>query len=142
VTERRTRRRRPANNIVVVPSFQTLYYQNMSEELFIEKDINWVRLRDVTLTYALPDRYLNGARLFVTRDRSRPVDELFRPRPDRERQHGGRRRLGCRGHRLRKLSDAARPERRRQGRVLTMRPFSNRLHIAPASLRCANSKWH
>jgi hypothetical protein len=55
-----------ANSIVVVPSFQTLYYQNMSEELFIEKDINWVRLRDVTLSYGLPDRYLNGARLFVT----------------------------------------------------------------------------
>ena len=55
-----------ANNIVVVPSYQTLYYQNMSEELFIEKDINWVRLRDVTLSYGLPDRYLNGARLFVT----------------------------------------------------------------------------
>jgi len=55
-----------ANNIVVVPSNQTLYYQNMSEELFIEKDINWVRLRDVTLSYGLPDRFLNGARLFVT----------------------------------------------------------------------------
>ena len=55
-----------ANSIVVVPSYQTLFYQNMSEELFIEKDINWVRLRDVTLSYGLPDRYLNGARLFVT----------------------------------------------------------------------------
>jgi TonB-linked SusC/RagA family outer membrane protein len=55
-----------ANSIVVVPAVQTLYYQNMSEELFIEKNINWVRLRDVTLSYNLPDRYLNGARLFVT----------------------------------------------------------------------------
>jgi hypothetical protein len=54
------------NSIVVVPSIQTLYYQNMSEELFIEKNINWVRLRDVTMSYTLPDRVLNGARLFVT----------------------------------------------------------------------------
>ena len=54
------------NSIVVIPSQQTLYYQNMSEELFIEKNINWVRLRDVTLSYNLPERYLNGARLFVT----------------------------------------------------------------------------
>ncbi len=54
------------NNIVVVPSVQTLYYQNISEELFIQKDVNWVRLRDVTLSYTLPERYLNGARLFVT----------------------------------------------------------------------------
>ena len=55
-----------ANTILVVPSQQPLYYQNMSEELFIEKNINWVRLRDVTLSYGLPDRFLNGARLFVT----------------------------------------------------------------------------
>jgi hypothetical protein len=55
-----------ANSIVVIPSSQTSYYTNISEELFIEKNINWVRLRDVTLSYNLPDRYLNGARLFVT----------------------------------------------------------------------------
>jgi hypothetical protein len=42
------------NNIVVTPATQTLYYTNMSEELFIEKDINWLRLRDVTLSYRLP----------------------------------------------------------------------------------------
>ena len=54
------------NSIVVVPAVQTLYYQNISEELFIEKNINWVRLRDVTLSYTLPERYLNGARLFMT----------------------------------------------------------------------------
>jgi TonB-linked SusC/RagA family outer membrane protein len=46
------------NTIVVVPSAQPLYYINMSEELFIEKDINWMRLRDVQLTYTLPDRVL------------------------------------------------------------------------------------
>jgi TonB-linked SusC/RagA family outer membrane protein len=54
------------NTILVVPAVQPLYYQNMSEELFIEKNINWVRLRDVTLSYGLPDRFLNGARLFLT----------------------------------------------------------------------------
>ena len=49
------------NNIVFVPAAQTIYYTNMSEELFIEKDINWVRLRDVQVSYALPDGFL-GAR--------------------------------------------------------------------------------
>lgn len=49
------------NNIVIVPSVQTGYYTNMSEELFIEKDINWLRLRDVTLRYELPPGWL-GAR--------------------------------------------------------------------------------
>ncbi len=45
------------NNIVVVPAVQNNYYVSMSEELFIEKDINWLRLRDVTLTYRLPPRF-------------------------------------------------------------------------------------
>jgi hypothetical protein len=43
------------NTIVVTPSVQTAYYTSMSEELFIEKDINWLRLRDVTLSYSLPE---------------------------------------------------------------------------------------
>jgi hypothetical protein len=42
------------NTIVVIPSVQPTYYTNMSEELFIERDINWLRLRDIQLTYALP----------------------------------------------------------------------------------------
>ncbi len=62
------------NNIVIIPSVQPAYYANMSEELFIEKDINWLRLRDVTLRYELPGRligartasvYLTGTDLFL-----------------------------------------------------------------------------
>jgi len=49
------------NNIVVIPAVQTGYYTNMSEELFIEKNINWARLRDIQVSYALPDGFL-GAR--------------------------------------------------------------------------------
>jgi hypothetical protein len=47
-----------ANNIVIVPAVQTSYYLNMSEELFIQKNVNWVRLRDIQLSYALPDGFL------------------------------------------------------------------------------------
>ena len=62
------------NNIVIVPSAQTAYYTNMSEELFIEKNINWLRLRDVTLRYEIPGKflrartasvYLTGTDLFI-----------------------------------------------------------------------------
>ncbi len=49
------------NNIVIIPSSNPLYYVNMSEELFIEKDINWLRLRDITVRYEIPGRLL-GAR--------------------------------------------------------------------------------
>ncbi|GLC27677.1 SusC/RagA family TonB-linked outer membrane protein [Roseisolibacter agri] len=54
------------NSIVVVPAVQTSYYTLMSEELFIEKDINWLRLRDVTLQYQLPARFARQASIFVT----------------------------------------------------------------------------
>jgi hypothetical protein len=56
------------NTIVVIPSVQTAYYTNMSEELFIEKDINWLRLRDITLRYEVPGRLLGArsASVYVT----------------------------------------------------------------------------
>jgi len=60
------------NNIVVTPYYQNLYYSSISEELFIEKDINWVRLKDVTLNYKLPAKLLNrqkfvkNASVFIT----------------------------------------------------------------------------
>ena len=42
------------NSIVVIPGIQTGYYTGISEELFIEKDINWARLRDVTFRFPIP----------------------------------------------------------------------------------------
>ena len=56
------------NNIVVIPAITTNYYVAMSEELFIEKDINWIRLKDVTVRYQLPGAWLNArdASFFIT----------------------------------------------------------------------------
>jgi TonB-linked SusC/RagA family outer membrane protein len=54
------------NNIVVVPALQTAYYTGMSEELFIEKNINWVRLRDITLNLQVPERMMRNASIFIT----------------------------------------------------------------------------
>ena len=55
------------NNIVIVPAVQTAYYTNMSEELFIEKNINWVRLRDIQLSYAFREGFMGtrNASVFV-----------------------------------------------------------------------------
>jgi TonB-linked SusC/RagA family outer membrane protein len=50
------------NTIVVIPATQPTFYSLISEELFIEQDINWVRLRDVTLRYQLPERALSRLR--------------------------------------------------------------------------------
>lgn len=54
------------NTIVVIPAIQTQYYTGMSEEPFIEKNINWLRLRDVTLSYVLPEHIARNASVFVT----------------------------------------------------------------------------
>jgi TonB-linked SusC/RagA family outer membrane protein len=53
------------NNIVLVPALNPSYYSSMSPELFIEKDINWARLRDVTVEYQLPQRF-GRTSVFVT----------------------------------------------------------------------------
>ena len=54
------------NTIVVTPAADPNYYLSISEELFIEKDINWLRLRDITLSYALPEGRFRRASVFVT----------------------------------------------------------------------------
>jgi hypothetical protein len=54
------------NTIVVIPAYQTNFYTSMSEEPFIEKNINWLRLRDVTLSYVVPPRIVRNASVFMT----------------------------------------------------------------------------
>ncbi|MCU7694693.1 SusC/RagA family TonB-linked outer membrane protein [Haoranjiania flava] len=42
----------PTKNIIVVnPYHQNTYYTTMPEEEFIQKDVNWFRLREITLAY-------------------------------------------------------------------------------------------
>lgn len=54
------------NTIAVIPYYQSAYYSytNMPEEAYIEKDINVVRLRDITLSYTFSNRLLNRMRYF------------------------------------------------------------------------------
>jgi TonB-linked SusC/RagA family outer membrane protein len=54
------------NNIVIIPSVQTGFYTGASEELFVERNINWIWLRNVTLSYVIPQRYIQNASIFVT----------------------------------------------------------------------------
>lgn len=43
------------NTIAVIPRYNEAYYiSTMPEEAFIEKDVNWFRLRDITLSYTFP----------------------------------------------------------------------------------------
>jgi hypothetical protein len=51
------------NTIAVVPQYVDAYYQAnaMPEEAFIEKDVNWLRLRDVTVSYTFSQKFYGRA---------------------------------------------------------------------------------
>jgi hypothetical protein len=54
------------NTIAVVPAYNDAFYTNLPEEDFIEKDVNWLRLRDITFNYGFPKVPFgrNGGKLF------------------------------------------------------------------------------
>jgi TonB-linked SusC/RagA family outer membrane protein len=62
------------NTIVVVPYYNSNYYSstNMPDEVYLEHDVNWLRLRELTLSYTVPASklkkmsYIKSLGFFVT----------------------------------------------------------------------------
>ena len=54
------------NNIQVIPYYNNNYYASVSDETFIERKINWLRLKEVTLRYAVPPSILSNSKVFKT----------------------------------------------------------------------------
>lgn len=53
------------NNIVVIPYITTSYYSTyFNTNDFIQKDVNWIRLKDITLSYNLPKTLFQGSKVF------------------------------------------------------------------------------
>ncbi|MEJ7671796.1 MAG: hypothetical protein WKF59_03600 [Chitinophagaceae bacterium] len=53
------------NNITVIPYYNNDFYtSSFIDQDFIERDVNWLRLRDVTLSYKIPANWLKKSRLF------------------------------------------------------------------------------
>ncbi|MCY7352040.1 MAG: SusC/RagA family TonB-linked outer membrane protein, partial [Cytophagaceae bacterium] len=52
------------NTIQVVPILRPDYYTSIPESEFVEKDVNWLRLRDVSLSYDLPTGLLSRTKVF------------------------------------------------------------------------------
>jgi hypothetical protein len=46
------------NTISITPYFNEGYYTTMPEEAFIQKDVNWARLRELTVAYSFKGRPL------------------------------------------------------------------------------------
>ncbi len=57
------------NTIVVIPAFNNSYYTTMPDGAFIERDVNWLRMRDLSLSYMFPKNFIksfNSLSAFVT----------------------------------------------------------------------------
>jgi len=54
------------NDIVVIPYFLSAYYTTLPDEEFIQKKVNWLRLRDITLSYNFAQRALRKLKAFKT----------------------------------------------------------------------------
>lgn len=52
------------NTIQVTPYYQNTYYTSAIDADFIEHNINWVRLKDITLSYRLPQSILARQKVF------------------------------------------------------------------------------
>ncbi|MDQ2719149.1 MAG: SusC/RagA family TonB-linked outer membrane protein [Bacteroidota bacterium] len=61
-----------ANTLVIVPQYLSSYYTSLPDEEFIQHNVNWFRLRDLTLNYTLPEKALGkikglrGLSFFIT----------------------------------------------------------------------------
>jgi hypothetical protein len=45
------------NTISIIPYYNDQYYRTLPEEAFVQKDVNWLRLRDITLSYTIPEKF-------------------------------------------------------------------------------------
>ncbi len=54
------------NDIVVIPYFLSAYYTTLPDEEFIQKKVNWLRLRDITLSYNFAQKALRKLKAFKT----------------------------------------------------------------------------
>jgi hypothetical protein len=66
------------NNIQVTPYYQNEYYNtNLVDSDFIEKDINWLRMRDITLSYSFPADIITKTKLFESLSMYMTVTDAF-----------------------------------------------------------------
>ncbi len=91
------------NTVQVTPQFRSDYYLSFQEESFIERNINWVRLRDVTLGYTFPQAVLGkkkivqSARVFLSGNELFLITNYTGADPDVSATSAGTLGIGARG---------------------------------------------
>ena len=66
-----------ANTIQITPQFRSDFYSAFAEESFIERDINWVRMRDLRLAYTFTTSQLSKQKVFRSGSVFVSGNELF-----------------------------------------------------------------
>ncbi len=65
------------NSIVLTPYYNQAYYTSMPEEEFVQHNVNWLRLRDMTLNYNVPSQTLARKKYLKTLSFFATVNDLF-----------------------------------------------------------------
>ncbi len=52
------------NTLAIVPQYASSYYASLPDEEFIQKDVNWFRLRDLTLNYMVSENIIKKLKAF------------------------------------------------------------------------------
>ncbi|HXD79676.1 MAG TPA: SusC/RagA family TonB-linked outer membrane protein, partial [Puia sp.] len=91
------------NNIAIIPYYNSFYYTNLPDAEFVQHNVNWMRLRDLTLTYVLPQdvtkhvRDLKGLSIFVTANNLIMFTNYAGADPDTQGNNPGTRGIGSYG---------------------------------------------
>lgn len=55
------------NSVTIIPYYNNTFYSaSVIDQEFIERDVNWIRLRDITLSYQFPAAWLKKNKFFKT----------------------------------------------------------------------------
>lgn len=65
------------NNIAIIPYYSQGFYNSSTSEADFIEDVNWLRMRDITLSYRLPDALLKRMRIFRSFVISASAQDLF-----------------------------------------------------------------
>lgn len=65
------------NTIAVTPYYNDLYYRSLPEEEFIEKDVNWLRLKEITLEYMFPPKFVKRVKWMKTLSAFATANDVF-----------------------------------------------------------------
>ncbi len=65
------------NTISITPYYNQAYYTTMPEEEFIEKDVNWFRLRDISLSYSFNAAALKNLKIIKSLSAFATVNDLI-----------------------------------------------------------------